>query len=307
MAVSSEPVPSVHGLVEGGASMAATGKDASTVTEHEAEQVKRANGTGRTPVVFVHGLWLLPSSWDRWAKLFEESGYAALTPGWPDDPETVEEAKEHPEVFARKSVGQVADHFEEVIRGLDEKPAIIGHSFGGLLAQILAGRSLAAVSVAIDPAPFRGVLPLPISALKSSSPVLRNPANHNRAVPLTYEQFRFAFANVVSEDEAKELYETYAVPASGEPLFQAASANLNPWTEAKVDTKNPERGPLLVVSGEKDNTVPWSIANASYKRQARNEGITEIVEIPNRGHALTIDSGWREVADTALQFVQKFV
>ena len=306
MAVSSEWVASVHGLVEGGASMAATGKDTSTVTEHEAEQVKRANGTGRTPVVFVHGLWLLPSSWDRWAKLFEESGYAALTPGWPDDPETVEEAKEHPEVFARKSVGQVADHFEEVIRGLDEKPAIIGHSFGGLLAQILAGRSLAAVSVAIDPAPFRGVLPLPISALKSSSPVLRNPANHNRAVPLTYEQFRFAFANAVSEDEAKELYETYAVPASGEPLFQAASANLNPWTEAKVDTKNPERGPLLVVSGEKDNTVPWSIANASYKRQARNEGITEIVEIPNRGHALTIDSGWREVADTALQFVQKF-
>ena len=287
--------------------MAATGKDASTVTEHEAEQVERAKGTGRTPVVFVHGLWLLPSSWDRWANVFEESGYAALTPGWPDDPETVEEAKEHPEVFARKSVGQVADHFEEVIRGLDEKPAIIGHSFGALLAQILAGRGLAAVSVAIDPAPFRGVLPLPISALKSSSPVLRNPANHNRAVPLTYEQFRFAFANVVSEDEAKELYETYAVPASGEPLFQAASANLNPWTEAKVDTKNPERGPLLVVSGEKDNTVPWSIANASYKRQARNEGITEIVEIPNRGHALTIDSGWREVADTALQFVQKFV
>jgi pimeloyl-ACP methyl ester carboxylesterase len=163
------------------------------------------------------------------------------------------------------------------------------------------------VSVAIDPAPFRGVLPLPISALKSASPVLGKTANRNRAVPLTYEQFRFAFANAVTEDEATTLYETFAVPAPGKPLFQAASANLNPWTEAKVDTKNPERGPLLIVDGEKDNTVPWAIANASFKRQQRNENVTEIVKIPDRGHSLTIDSGWREVADTALKFVQRFV
>src|SRR5512133_651399 len=278
-----------------------------TITEHELEQCKRANATGRPPVVFVHGLWLLPSSWDRWAKLFEENGYAALTPGWPDDPETVEEAKAHPEVFAGKSIGQVADHFETIIRGLERKPAVIGHSFGGLLTQILAGRGLSAASVAIDPAPFRGVLPLPISALKSASPVLSNPANRNRAVPLTYEQFRFGFANAVSEDEAKQLYDAYAVPAPGAPLFQAATANLNPWTEAKVDRKNPERGPLLIISGEKDHTVPWAIANASYKKQERNEGATEIVEIPNRGQALTIDSGWREVADTALAFVMRFV
>ncbi len=162
------------------------------------------------------------------------------------------------------------------------------------------------MSVAIDPAPFRGVLPLPISALKSASAVLGNPANRNRAVPLTYEQFRYGFANAVGEEEARELYETYAVPASGAPIFQAAAANLNPWTEAKVDTRNPERGPLLIISGEKDHTVPWAIANASYKRQQRNDGVTEIVEIPNRGHALTIDSGWREVADTALEFVRRF-
>ena len=278
-----------------------------TITEHESEQVARANKDGHQPVVFVHGLWLLPSSWDRWADLFEKSGFVALTPGWPDDPETVEEAKAEPEVFAKKSVGEVADHFDAIVRKLDKKPAIIGHSFGGLLTQILAGRGLSAASVAIDPAPFRGVLPLPISALKSASPVLKNPANRNRAVPLTYDQFRFGFANAVSEDEAKELYHTYAVPASGEPLFQAASANLNPWTEAKVKSKNPERGPLLIISGEKDNTVPWSIANASFKRQRRNEGVTEIVEMKNRGHALVIDSGWQEVADTALQFVQKFV
>jgi pimeloyl-ACP methyl ester carboxylesterase len=281
--------------------------DRATITEHELEQIERANATGLAPIVFVHGLWLLPSSWDRWATMFEEAGYTALTPGWPDDPETVAEANAHPEVFAHKTVGQVADHFDGVIGKLDRKPAVIGHSFGGLLAQILAGRGLAAASVAIDPAPFRGVLPLPLSALKSSRPVLANPANRNRAVPLTYEQFRFAFANAVSEGEAKDLYETFAVPASGAPLFQAASANLNPWTEAKVDSRNPDRGPLLIISGEKDHTVPWAIANASYKKQKRNEGVTEIVEMKDRGHALTIDTGWREVADTALAFVKRFV
>src|SRR5262249_15475412 len=219
------------------------------MTGCEAEQVERANASGLTPVVFVAGLWLLPSSWDRWAALFEESGFSSLTPGWPDDPETVEEAKAKPEVFARKSVGQVADYLEGVVRALGRKPAIVGHSFGGLLTQILAGRGLAAVSVAISPAPFRGVLPLPISALRSAQPVLGTPANGNRAVPLTYEQFRYAFANALGEDEAKELYETYSVPASGLPIFQAAAANLNPWTEAKVDTANPDRGPMLIVAG----------------------------------------------------------
>jgi non-heme chloroperoxidase len=199
----------------------------------------------------------------------------------------------------------VADHFETIIRGLNRKPAIIGHSTGGLLTQILAGRGLAAVSVAIDPAPFRGVLPLPISSLKSAFPVLGNPANRNRAVPLTYDQFRYSFANAVSEDEAKQLYETFAVPTPGKPLFQAAAANLNPWTEAKVDTKNPDRGPLLLISGERDHTVPWAIVNASYKQQQDNQGVTEIEKFPRRGHALTIDSGWREVADTALAFVRR--
>src|SRR5829696_1970094 len=233
--------------------------DGKTITEYELEQCQRANQTGRPPVVFVHGLWLLPNSWDRWTKLFEDNGYVALTPGWPDDPETVEEAAEHPEVFAGKSIGQIADHFETIIRGLDRTPAIIGHSTGGLLTQILAGRGLAAVSVAIDPAPFRGVLPLPISTLKSSSPVLRNPAN------------------------------------------------LNPLTDDKVDTKNPDRGPLLLISGEQDHTVPPAIVNASYKQQQDNPGVTEIETIPGHGHALIIDSGWRDVADKALAFVQRFV
>jgi len=277
------------------------------ITDHENDQINAANASDKTPVVFVHGLWLLPSSWDRWRRVFEEAGFTTLTPGWPDDPNTVEEAKLHPEVFAHKTVGQIADHFEDVIGELKKRPALIGHSFGGLLAQILAGRGVSDATVAIDPAPFRGVLPLPLSALKSAAPVLGNPANHGRAVPVTYEQFRYAFANAVNETEAMELYNTYAVPGSGAPLFQAATANLNPWTEAKVKTKNPERGPLLIIDGELDHTVPWAIANASYKKQKRNEGVTEIVKMAGRGHSLTIDHGWRDVADTALTFLERFV
>jgi pimeloyl-ACP methyl ester carboxylesterase len=277
------------------------------ITEYEAEQIAQANASGRSPIVFIHGLWLLPMSWDRWRKVFEDAGYTTLAPGWPDDPNTVDQANAHPEVFAHKTVGQIADHFEEVIRKLTKRPALIGHSFGGLLAQILAGRGISDATVAIDPAPFRGVLPLPVSALKSAAPVLGNPANRGRAVPLTYEQFRYAFANAVGEDEAQELYNTYAVPGSGVPLFQAATANLNPWTEAKVKSKNPDRGPLLIIDGEKDHTVPWAIANASYKKQKRNKGVTEIVKIPGRGHSLTIDHGWRDVADTTLAFIRRFI
>ena len=277
------------------------------ITDRETRQIDAANASGKTPVVFIHGLWLLPSSWDPWRQLFEEAGYATLAPSWPDDPETVAEARANPAVFAKKKVGQVADHVEEVIRQLTGKPTVIGHSFGGLLTQIIAGRGLSAASVAIDPAPFRGVLSLPISSLRSAMPVLANPANASRAVTLTFEQFRYGWANAVSEEEAKQLYETFHVAAPGAPLFQAATANLNPRTEAKVDSENPERGPLLLISGGNDHTVPWAITNASFKKQRHNDGVTEIVEIPNRGHALTIDGGWREVADTALTFIKRFI
>ena len=286
--------------------MSTTSTGPTNLTDHEAAQIDRANASTATPVVFVHGLWLLPSSWEPWATHFEQAGYVAVTPGWPDDPQTVEEAKADPDVFARKSVGQVADYLDGLIRRLERKPVVIGHSFGGLLTEILAGRGLAAASVAISPAPFRGVLPLPVSALRSASPVLRNPANYNRAVPLTYDQFRFAFANAVSEDEAKRLYESCSVPAPGKPLFQAATANLNPWTEVKVDHENPDRGPMLIIAGKEDHTVPPAIAKASFGKEKKNEGVTEYVEIDGRGHALTIDAGWQEVADTALAFVQRF-
>ncbi len=275
------------------------------LTSDELQQIERANGSGLRPVVFVHGLWLPASSWDRWRSFFEDEGYTTIAPGWPDDPDTVEEAKRDPEVFAHKRIKQVTDHYGDAIRQLKIKPAVVGHSFGGLIAQRLAGEGVSAVTVAIDPAPFRGVLPLPLSALKSSAAVLGNPLNYTRAVPLTYEQFRYAFANAVDESEAHELYEKYSVPGPGVPIFQAATANLNPWTEAQVDTNNPERGPLLIISGECDHTVPWAIAHASYKQQEKNRGVTEIKELPDRGHSLTIDHGWREVAKTALMFIEK--
>jgi pimeloyl-ACP methyl ester carboxylesterase len=278
------------------------------ITERESRQIEAANASGRTPVVFIHGLWLLPSSWDRWATVFEEAGYAALTPSWPDDPETVSDARANPDVLAKKTLGQIADHTADLIGRLDRKPAVLGHSTGGLLAQMIADRGLSAATVAIDPGPFRGVLPLPFSTLRVSAPILINPLNRGRAITLSFDQFRYGWTNAIeSDDEAKRLYEEFHVAGPGVALMQMANANLNPWTEAKVDTKKPDRGPLLILEGEKDHTVPWAIANASYKRQKRNPGVTEIMKIPNRGHSLTIDSGWREVCDKALAFVKRFV
>lgn len=276
-------------------------------TASEIEQVARANESGKQPVVFVHGLWLLDSSWDRWATFFEEAGYAAVTPGWPDDPPSVEEARENPDVFANKTVGDIAAYQQQIIERLDRKPAVVGHSFGGLLAQILAGRGLSAATVAIDPAPSRGVLPLPISALKSSSAVLSNPANRHKSVTLTFDQFQYGFGNAVSEEEARELYDTFHVAGAGVPVFQAAAANFNPRSDLKADNKNPDRGPMLVISGELDHQVPHAIAKATYKRQTKNAGVTDFLEIEGRGHSLTIDAGWREVAQVSLDFVSRFV
>jgi non-heme chloroperoxidase len=200
---------------------------------------------------------------------------------------------------------QIADHTTEIINALAKRPVLIGHSTGGLLAQMLAGRGLATATVAIDPGVFRGVLPLPASVLKGIGPFLVNPSTRGRAITLTFDQFKYGWANGLEETEAKELYDTFHVGGSGAALVQMGNANLNPWTEAKVNTRNPDRGPLLIMDGEKDHTVPWAIANAAYRRQKQNPGLTEIVKIPNRGHSLTIDHGWREVAQTALDFVER--
>lgn len=276
-----------------------------TVTAREAAEVAAANESGRQPVVFVHGLWLLASSWDPWKQLFEGKGYATIAVDWPGDQPSYDEAHRNKDSLAGTSVSDVADHVAEVIAGLGRKPVVIGHSFGGLLAQMVAGRGLAVASVAIDPAPSRGVLPLPFSALKASFPVLGNPLNRGRTVTLTFEQFRYGFANAVPEDEAHRLYETFHTPAPGRPLFQAATANLFPWTVAKADKKNPARGPMLVITGEQDRIVPFALANAAYKGQKKNTNPTELVEIPGVGHSLVIDSHWPEVADAVLDFLTK--
>ena len=278
-----------------------------SISERENREIEAANASGNTPVVFIHGLWLLPSSWANWADFFKQAGYAPLTPDWPDDPETVEEARANSDVLAKKTLKQVADHTAKVIDQLDTRPAVMGHSTGGLLTYMIADRGLSATSVAIDAGPFRGVLPLPLPALKSASPVLRNPLNRGRAITLTFDQFKYGWTNALDDNEAQHLYDTYHVAAPGVALMQMANANLNPFTEAKVDPRNPDRGPLLIIDGEKDHTVPWAIANAAYKRQKHNESVTEITRIPNRGHSLTIDSGWRQVAQTALDFVKRFV
>jgi pimeloyl-ACP methyl ester carboxylesterase len=277
-----------------------------SISEREQRQIEAARTSGKTPVVFIHGLWLLPSSWDKWADFFTQAGYAPLTPDWPDDPDTVQAARAKPEVFAKKTLKQVADHATEIIKALDTKPVVIGHSTGGLVAQMLAGRGLAAATVAIDPGPFRGVLPLPPAALKSAGPFLINPLTRGRAITLKFDQFKYAWTNALDENESKQLYDTFHVPGSGIALVQMGNANLNPWTEAKVDTKRSDRGPLLIIEGEKDHTVPWAMAKAAYTRQRRNPAVTEFAPIPNRGHSLTIDHGWREVANTALDFVKRF-
>lgn len=279
-----------------------------TLTDWERAEIDRANASGLTPVLFVHGLWLLSSSWQRWRDLFESNGYTTLAPGWPDDPATVEEANAKPEVFAHKMVQGITDHYLQAISLLDRKPVVIGHSFGGLIVQKIAGEGVAAATVAIDNAPFKGVLPLPVSALKSASPVLGNPANRGRAIALTLEQFKYGWANNLDDAEAKELYETFHVPASGAPLFQAAVANFNPFGgETKLDSKNPDRGPMLIIAGDSDHTVPLAITDATFKIQSKNPGITEIEYVPGVGHSLVIDHGWAEVAARALTFTQRFV
>lgn len=276
------------------------------LTDHETAEIDRANASGLRPVLFVHGLWLLSSSWDRWRGVFEEAGYTTLAPGWPDDPETVSEAREHPEAFARKMVQQVTDHYLDAITALNHAPVVIGHSFGGLVAQKIAGTGACVATVAIDPAPFQGVLPIPAAALKSAFPVVANPANTRRAVTLTFDQFTYGWANALDEVEARELYDTFHVAAAGNPIFQAVTANLNPFAETKADTRNPDRGPLLIISGEKDHTVPYATAHSAYEIQAKhNDSPTEFIELPNRGHSLTIDHGWREVATTALEFIDR--
>jgi pimeloyl-ACP methyl ester carboxylesterase len=258
-----------------------------------------------TPVVFIHGLWLHATSWTSWIDLFGETGYAPTAPGWPGDPGSVEEARAHPEAIADHGIDDVVAHFAAIIDTLPARPVLVGHSFGGMIAQKLLGQDRAVAAVAIDAAQIKGVLPLPLSALRATLPVFRNPANKHRSVSLTPEQFRYAFGNAIPEDESKELFDRWTIPAPGKPLFEAAAANFDPHSPAKVDVANEMRGPLLLMTGGKDHTVPESVTRATLKQYRHSSAVTDIVEFPDRGHSLTIDHGWREVADTALAWLAK--
>jgi pimeloyl-ACP methyl ester carboxylesterase len=277
------------------------------ISDRESKEIEAANGSGTTPVVFIHGLWLLPSSWQPWGEQFKKGGHAPVMSDWPGDPGTVAQARENPDALAKNTIGSIIDHTSDVIGALNKKPVLVGHSFGGMFTQLLAGRGLSAASVAIDPAPFRGILGLPISTLRSALPILRNPLNRGKAKSLTFEQFQYGWTNAIDdEDEARRLYDEFHVPGPATVLMEGGNANLNPMTDAKVDTKNTERGPLLLISGDADHTVPPSLVKAQFKKQQGNPAVTELKGIPNRGHSLTIDNGWQEVAQTALDFVKRF-
>ncbi|HTO98291.1 MAG TPA: alpha/beta hydrolase [Myxococcales bacterium] len=259
----------------------------------------------KPPVMFVHGLWLHAESWSNWVELFREHGYDARAASWPGDAETTEATRQHSEAVAGYGVGEIAQYVAGQLKAFEKKPILIGHSFGGLLVQNLLGRDLAVAAIAIDPAPIKGVPELPLSALRSSLPVLGNPLNFKRAVSLTEHQFRFGFTNAVPEEEAKELYARYAMPAPARPLFQAATATLNPVSATRVNVENKTRGPLLLVSGDKDNTVPPVLVKSTLRAYSKSPAITELKEFAGRGHSLVIDSGWRELAEYSLAWLKE--
>lgn len=258
-----------------------------------------------TPVVFIHGLWLHATSWNPWIDHFRAAGYEPIAPGWPHEPGTVEQARENPDAVADIGIDDATGHFASIIADLGRPPVIIGHSFGGLITEKLLGQGIGLAGVAIDPAQIKGVLPLPLAQLRAGLPALGNPANLHRAVTLTEKEFRFGFGNALTDEESSELHQRWTIPSPARPLFQAAAANFVMHSEAKVDTKREDRGPLLLISGTADHTVPDVVTRSTLKQYRDSSAVTELKQFEGRGHSLTIDSGWREVADAVLGWLRE--
>jgi len=256
------------------------------------------------PVVFVHGLWIHASSWTPWIERFRAAGYQATAADWPGDPASVQEARANPRSIADRGIEEIVEHHKRYIGGLDERPILVGHSFGGLIVQRLLAEDFAVAAVAIDPAPIKGVLRLPVSSLKVALPVLRKRANSRRAISLTREQFRYGFGNAIPAEESDELFDKWAIPGPGRPLFESVFAAVTLHSPAWVDTKNAARGPLLFVAGGRDHTVPASVVRAAHRRYRKSAAVTELVEFADRGHCLTLDTGWPAIADAALGWLR---
>jgi non-heme chloroperoxidase len=261
--------------------------------------------TPSIPVVFVHGLWIHSDAWQNWVELYRLAGYDPIAPGWPGDSSDVEQTRANPAAVANKGLDDIVSSYARVIDSLPAQPIVIGHSFGGLIAQKLLAEGRAAAAVAIDPGQIKGVRPLPFAQIRSGWPVLSKPGNKKRAVSLTKKQFRYGFGNALTEAESAELFGKWAIPGPGRPLFEASAANFKKTSPAAVDTHRDDRGPLLIIAGGKDHTVPEVVAKAAYKLYAGSAATTDFHVFPDRGHSLVLDHGWREVADVTLAWLNR--
>jgi pimeloyl-ACP methyl ester carboxylesterase len=260
--------------------------------------------TKSQPIVLIHGLWMTSASWANWVARYTEMGYHVVARSWPGMDGDIDALRRDPSAIATLGINEIVEHYEQIIRGLDSAPYVIGHSFGGLITQILLDRGLGAAGVAIAPAPVKGILFLPLSTIRVSFPALSNPANNHRAVPLTPEQFHYAFTNNLSEADSLKVYEKLAVPGPDHVLFQAAFANFNPHAATAVDFQNGDRAPLLLISGGNDHVSPKSVVEANFKLYGKSKAVTEYKNFPDRTHYILGQNGWEEVADYALTWAE---
>ena len=254
-------------------------------------------------IVLIHGLWMTPRSWEKWVARYESRGYRVLAPAYPGLEVEVEALRADPSPIEALTVPETVEHYEGIVRELESPPIIMGHSFGGALTQILLDHGLGAAGVAIDSVPAEGVKVVPLSQIKATFPVLKNPANRHRAVPFTPEQFHYAFTNTLGEEESAKVYERYHVPAPGRWVWGGVLANFEPGhQETWVNFENDDRAPLLFIAGGEDHIMPASVNRSNAKHYEKSSAVTEYKEFPGRSHYTVGQEGWEEVADYALDW-----